>query len=100
MVSAAKRSGAGNGLFDLPRFSSIPTKLIKEILMKEYEHAGMWELLPETPLLSCCHSKSPRRGLVTDINECYATMAAVLSTAYPAKALRAPEDDYKSESHL
>lgn len=38
---------------------------------------------------SCCHTKRPRRSLVTDINiwtECYATMAAILSSAFPGKA--------------
>ena len=54
----------------------------------------MWELLPETwhvetESSSCCHSKRPRRNLVIDITvwtECYATMAAILSAAYPTKA--------------
>ena len=53
----------------------------------------IWELLPETWQLEsenpCCHSKRPRRSLVTDIGlwtECYATMAAILDAAYPSKA--------------
>ena len=51
-------------------------------------------MLPETWQVesvegACCHSKRPRRSLITDINvwtECYATLAAILSTAYPDKA--------------
>ena len=38
---------------------------------------------------SCCHSKRPGHSLVMDINawtECYATMAAILTTVYPHKA--------------
>ena len=37
----------------------------------------------------CCHTRRPRRSLVTDINvwtKCYATMAAILTTVYPHKA--------------
>ena len=57
------------------------------------EYVDIWELLPETWQLetdgACCHSKRPRRSLVTDIaiwTECYATMAAILTAAFPAKA--------------
>ena len=57
------------------------------------EYVDIWELLPETWQLetdgACCHSKWPRCSLVTDIGiwtECYATMAAILTSAFPAKA--------------
>jgi hypothetical protein len=53
----------------------------------------MWELLPEMWLIetesTCCHFKCLRRALLTDVTvwtECYATLAAVLSAAYPDKA--------------
>lgn len=76
----------------LPGFGSVPPKLIKRIVAREY--VDIWELLPETWHVesaegACCHSKRPRRSLITDINvwtECYATLAAILSTAYPDKA--------------
>ena len=79
---------------DLPiiaGFGSVPPKLVKRIVGKEY--VDIWELLPESWQIetegSCCHAKRPRRNLVTDINvwtECFATMAAILATAYPDKA--------------
>ena len=78
-------------LGELPGFGSVPPRLIKKILAKEY--VDIWELLPETWQVetegSCCHSKRPRRSLVTDINvwtECFATMVAILAAAFPAKA--------------
>ena len=53
-------------------------------------------MLPETWRLEmlaasgCCpHAKRPRRGMITDIlvwADCYASMAAILSSAYPEKA--------------
>ena len=55
----------------------------------------MCELLPETWRLdseaqgSCCQTKRPRRGMITDFqvwSECYATMGGILSTRYPDKA--------------
>ena len=56
----------------------------------------MTEMLPETWRLEmsaasgCCpHAKHPRRGMITDILvwvDCYASMAAILSSAYPEKA--------------
>ena len=53
-------------LSTLPGFGSVPPKLTKKILTKEY--IDIWELLPETWQLetegSCCHSKRPRRSLV------------------------------------
>ena len=83
--------GAPAVLGDLPGFGSVPPRLIKKILAKEY--VDIWELLPETWQVetegSCCHAKRPRRSLVTDINvwtECFATMAAILTAAFPAKA--------------
>ena len=78
-------------LLNLPGFSSVPQKLLKKIVAKEY--VDICELLPEMWQIktesSCCHAKRLRRALVTDINvwtECFATMAAVLSAAYPDKA--------------
>ena len=75
----------------LPGFSSVPLMLIRKLLAKEYVDIG--ELLPETWQLesegTSCHSKRPRRSLVTEISlwmECYATMAAILSAAFLAKA--------------
>ena len=77
-----------------PRLSSVPPKLICRITSLEF--VDMWELLPElwhvdsASQSGCCpHTKRPRRGMVTDIlvwAECYATMAAILSAAYPNKA--------------
>ena len=88
----AKKAGEiGGDLLALPGFSAVPPKLMKRIVDKQY--IDMWELLPETWVLetesSCCHSKRPRRAMVADINvwtECYATLAAILSAAYPEKA--------------
>ena len=75
----------------IPGFGSVPPKLIRKILAKEY--IDISELLPDSWQIeaegSCCHSKRPRRTLLTDIHvwtECYATMAAILAAAYPAKA--------------
>ena len=76
----------------LTGFEAVPPKLIKCIWSLEY--VDMWELLPEawredTLQSGCCHSKRPRRELVTNISiwtECYATLAAILSIRYPAKA--------------
>ena len=82
---------ASGDLASLPGFGSVPPKLVKKTLAKEY--IDIWELLPETWQLeaegSCCHSKRPRHSLVTDVSlwtECYATMAAILVAAFPAKA--------------
>ena len=79
------------GLSDLPGFGSVPPKLIRRILAKEY--VDIWELLPDSWQVesegTCCHAKHPRRSLITDINlwtECFATMAAILSSAFLAKA--------------
>ena len=78
----------------LPGFASVPSRLVKRILAKEY--IDMTEMLPETWRLEmsaasgCCpHAKRPRRGMITDIlvwADCYASMAAILSSAYPEKA--------------
>ena len=75
----------------LPGFGSVPPKLIKKIVANEY--VDIWELLPETWQVemegSCCHTKRPRRSLVTDVHvwtECFATMAAILTSAFPTKA--------------
>lgn len=83
---------AGQGAYaSLPGLGSVPPKLVKRIQGKEYIDIG--ELLPETWQLesenTCCHSKRPRRSLVTDISlwtECYATMAAILAATFPEKA--------------
>lgn len=78
------------GSADLHGFGAVPQKLVKKILAKDY--VDIWELLPESwqvEMEACCHAKRPRRSLVTDISvwtECYATMAAILSSAYPEKA--------------
>ena len=65
--------------------------MVKKIVGKEY--IEIWKLLSESWQIqtegSCCHTKRPRRSLVTDVNvwtECFATMAAILATAYPDKA--------------
>jgi len=87
-----KDTGAtDNSALALPGFSSVPPKLVKRLLEKQY--VEMWEMLPETWQLeaesTCCRTKCPKRSLVTDISvwtECFATMAAVLSSAYPDKA--------------
>ena len=88
---ALGRVATPEDLASLPGFDSVPPKLVKRILAKEY--VDIWELLPETWQLEaegfCCHSKRPRRGVVTDISlwtECYSTMAAILVAAFPAKA--------------
>lgn len=89
--SQAAGGGPSGDLAGLPGFGSVPPKLVKKILAKEY--VDIWELLPETWQVEadapCCHTKRPRRSLVTDINiwtECYATMAAILASAFPQKA--------------
>jgi len=65
----------------------------KKIANKEY--VDMCELLPETWRLdseaqgSCCQTKWPRRGMITDFqvwSECYTTMGGILSARYPDKA--------------
>ena len=88
---ALTQSATPTSVAMLPGFGAVPPKLIKKIVSCEY--VDIWELLPETWQVenegSCCHSKRPRRSLVTDINvwtECYATMAAILSAAFPQKA--------------
>ena len=75
----------------IPGWGSVPPRLTKKILALEYVH--MWELLPESWRLEpaeggCCHSRRPRRGLVTSFPlwvECYAALVATLSTRYPEK---------------
>ena len=93
MVATATPDGpsVAGDLAILPGFSSVPPKLTRRILAKEY--IDMWELLPESWQVemegTCCHSKRPRRSLMTDINvwtECFATMAAILASAFPSKA--------------
>ncbi len=72
-----------------PGGASVPPRLVKKITSLDF--IDMRELLPESWQLDpvedgCCHSRRPRRGLVTDFPvwiECYATMVAVLSTHYP-----------------
>ena len=67
----------------IPGWGSLPPWLTKKFLALEY--MDMWELLPESWRLEpaeggCCHSRRPRRGLVTSFPlwvECYA--------AYPEK---------------
>ena len=75
----------------LSGFGAIPPKLFQKIIAGKY--VNIWELLPETWQIgnesSYCHSKRPCRSLVTDINiwtECYATLAAIQSSAFPQKA--------------
>ena len=84
---------ANPGLLNIPGFASVPTKLIRRIWGLEY--VDMWELLPETwrqeaaQASACCHSRRPKRGLITDIalwTECFTTLAAALSARYPDKA--------------
>ena len=91
-------------LGELPGFGSVPPRLIKKILTKEY--VDIWELLPEVETEgSCCHSKRPRRSLVTDINvwtECFATMAAILA-GIPGQGtafVRLSQDHHKGEQDL
>ena len=87
-----KDTGAtNNSALALPVFSSIPPKLVKRLLEKQY--VEMWEMLLETwqleAELTCCHAKHPKHSLVMDISvwmECFATIAAVLSSAYPDEA--------------
>ena len=78
-------------IMQLPSFGSVPPKLAKRIIEKEY--VDMWELHPETWQLEiegqCHQSKCPRCSLVTDINvwaECFATMAVILASAHSDKA--------------
>ena len=62
---------ANSGLLNIPGFASVPTELIRRIWGLEY--IDMWELLPETwrqetaQSSACCHSRRPKRGLITDI---------------------------------
>ena len=72
IVSATDKKGsggAGDNLLALPGFSSVPLKLVKRIVERQY--VDMWELLPEMWQIetesTCCHSKRPRCTLVTDI---------------------------------
>ena len=79
------------GAAAIPGWGSVPPRLTKKILALEF--VDMWELLPESWRLEpaeagCCHSRRPRRGLVTNFPlwvECYAALVATLSTRYPAK---------------
>ena len=91
LVPGAVVCGPSGDLASLPGFGSVPPKLIKKILAKEY--VDIWELLPDTWQVEadgpCCHTKRPRRSLITDVTlwtECYATMAAILASAFPSKA--------------
>ena len=91
VATMADKAVSSEDLAHLPGFGSVPPKLIKKIVAKEY--VDIWELLPESWQIqadgSCCHTKRPRRSLVTDINvwtECFATMAAILASAFPGKA--------------
>ncbi len=77
----------------LPGLPAIPQKLAKRIVNLDY--VDMAELLPEAwhqedeLSSSCCQATKPRRGLLTDITiwtECFATLAAVLTTHYPVYA--------------
>lgn len=80
-------------LGDLSSFAGLLPfpQVIKKIIGKEY--VDIRELLPEAWQVKsenspCCHSKHQRHSLLTEFNvwaECYATMSAILSTAYPAK---------------
>ena len=87
VLSASQIVGA------IPRFATVPPKLIQKIINGEY--VDMSELLPETWRLEeaqggCCQSKCPRRGMITDFHirtECYVMMAAILAAQYPDKAL-------------
>ena len=78
------------GKLNTQGFTSVPTKLIQRIW--ELEYVDMWELLPETWLQeaaqfrACCHSRRPKRGLITLWTECFTTLAAALSAHYPDKA--------------
>ena len=79
------------GAAAIPGWGSVPPQLTKKILALEF--VDMWELLPESWQLEpaepgCCHSRRPRRGLVTNFPlwvECYAALVATLSTWYPEK---------------
>lgn len=75
---------------------SLPPKLVKKIL--DLEYVNMAELVPDMWQQSeeegpkCCHQtrRGSRRGPVTDILlwlECYTTMATLLATQYPQKAV-------------
>lgn len=82
-VNAASTSGAASlpsvDLSSFAGFASVPPKVIKKIVGKEY--VDIRELLPETWQVElenspCCHSKRPRRSLITEFNvwaEGYAT---------------------------
>ena len=79
-------------LRDLPGFATVPPKLIRRVCQGEFTE--MWEMLPESwraeaMIGSCCHSRRPRRGPITDFAvwaECYATLAAILAASHPSKA--------------
>ena len=75
-----------NKLEGMLGLATLPPKLMKRILQKEY--IGMYEILPESWRLETeavspsGQGKRPRRGPITDIDvwcECYAVLAAVLS---------------------
>ena len=70
------------GVLNIPGFTSVPTKLIQRIWGLEY--VDMWELLPKTwqqeaaQSSTCCHSRRPKRGLITNIalwTECFTTLS-------------------------
>ena len=82
-----------NKLEGMLGLATLPPKLMKRILQKEY--VEMYEILPESWRLETeaaapsGQGKRPRRGPITDIDiwcEFYAVLAAVLSSAYPSKA--------------
>ena len=79
------------GAMVLPRWGSVPPRLVKKILALEF--VDMWELLPESWRLEstvsgCCNPHRLRRGLLTSFPlwvECYASLVAILATRYPEK---------------
>ena len=90
-IATMADKAVSSDLAHLPCFGSVPPKLIKRIVAKEY--VDIRELLRESWQIqadgSCCHTKRPRRSMVTDISvwtECFATMAAVLASDFPEKA--------------
>ncbi len=77
----------------VPGLPPMPQKLAKRIVNLDYVDNA--ELLPDAwhqedeLSSSCCRATRPRRGLLTDITiwtECFATLAAVLTTHYPVYA--------------
>ena len=90
--SASQIIGAVPGFATIPGFATVPSKLIHKTTSGKYVY--MSELPPETWRLDeaqgeCCHSKRPRRGMITDFRiwtECYAMMAAILAAQHPDKA--------------